>query len=159
MLTIADNDGGLTLSASPTTVVRGGTVTATWSGIANATATDWIGLYTPGAANTAYIDWIYVSCSKTAGAARASGSCPFVVPSTVAPGTYQLRLLPNGGSHCSLLRVMTLRSNDGAPPERAIRGSMAVVRKDPAEQQPQAVSAKVSVLWRPSFGKCSEGPR
>ena len=24
---------------------------------------------------------------------------------------------------------------------------MAVVRKDPAEQQPQAVSAKVSVLW------------
>ena len=97
MLTITDNDGGTTLSASPTTVAPGGTITATWSGIANPTATDWIGLYTPGAANTAFIDWIYVSCSQTAGAARASGSCPFVVPSTVAPGTYQLRLLANDG--------------------------------------------------------------
>ena len=51
----------------------------------------------PGAANTAFIDWIYVSCSGTPGAARASGSCPFVVPATVAPGTYQLRLLANDG--------------------------------------------------------------
>ena len=33
--------------------------------------------YTLGAVNTAFIDWIY--CSKTPGAARASGSCPFLV--------------------------------------------------------------------------------
>ena len=97
VLTITDNDGGTTLSASPTTVAPGGTITATWSGIANPSTTDWIGLYTPGAANTAYIDWIYVSCSQTAGAAQASGSCPVIVPSTVAPGTYQLRLLANDG--------------------------------------------------------------
>ena len=97
VLTITDNDGGTTLSASPTTVAPGGTITATWSGIAAPTATDWIGLYTPGAANTAYIQWIYVSCSQSAGAPRASGSCPLVVPSTVAAGTYQLRLLANDG--------------------------------------------------------------
>ena len=98
VLTITDNDvAAPTLSVSPTTIAAGGTVTATWSGIATPTATDWIGLYTPGAANTAYIDWIYVSCSQTPGAARASGSCPFVVPTTVAPGTYQLRLLANDG--------------------------------------------------------------
>ena len=91
--------GGTTLSVSPTTVAPGGTITATWSGIATPSATDWLGLYTPGAANTAYLDWIYVSCSQSAGAARASGACPFVVPSTVAPGTYQLqlRLLANDG--------------------------------------------------------------
>ena len=100
VLTITDNDGGgggTTLSVSPTTIAAGGTVTATWSGIATPTTTDWIGLYAPGAANTAFIDWIYVSCSKTPGAAQASGSCPFVVPTTVAPGTYQLRLLANDG--------------------------------------------------------------
>ena len=89
--------GGTTLSASPTRIAPGGTITATWSGIATPSATDWLGLYTPGAANTAYIDWIYVSCSQRAGAARASGSCPFVVPSTVAPGLYELRLLANNG--------------------------------------------------------------
>jgi hypothetical protein len=98
VLTITDNDAAApTLSVSPTTIAAGGTVTATWSGIATPTTTDWIGLYTPGAANTAYIHWIYVSCSQTPGAARASGSCAFVVPATVAPGTYQLRLLANDG--------------------------------------------------------------
>ncbi len=97
VLTITDNDGGVTLSASPTTVVRGDTLTATWSGIPSPTARDWIGLYTPGAAPSAFIQWIYVSCSQTPGAARAAGSCPFGVPSTVAPGPYQLRLLANDG--------------------------------------------------------------
>ena len=97
VLTITDNDGGTTLSASPTTVAPGGTITATWSGIANPSTTDWIGLYTPGAGNTAFIDWIYVSCSKSPGSPRASGSCSFVVPTSVAPGTYQLRLLANNG--------------------------------------------------------------
>ena len=98
VVTITDNDGGgTTLSVSPTTIPAGGTVTATWSGIASPTPGDWIGLYTPGASNTGHIDWIYVSGSKTPGAAQASGSRPFVVPGSLAPGTYQLRLLANDG--------------------------------------------------------------
>ena len=96
VLTITDNDtAGTSLSVSPTNIVPGGTVTATWNGIVTPSPTDWIGLYTPGAAIPSYIDWIYVSCSKTPGSAQASGSCPFTVPASVAPGTYQLRLLSN----------------------------------------------------------------
>jgi hypothetical protein len=86
---------GPTLSVSPTTVPAGGSVTVTWSGIASPTATDWIGLFAPGAPNTAYLAWIYVSCSQTPGSAMAAGSCAFTIPSGVAPGTYQLRLLAN----------------------------------------------------------------
>jgi CARDB len=86
----------LTLTASPTSIPAGGTLTASWSGITSPTSTDWIGMYAPGAADTAYIDWIYVSCSKTPGGAMASGSCPFVVPSSTTSGTYQLRLFANG---------------------------------------------------------------
>ena len=98
VLTITDNDAaGPTLTESPTTIPRGNTVTATWSGIAAPTARDWMGLYAPTAGNTSFIDWIYVSCSKTPSSAVASGSCPFIVPTTVAPGTYQLRLLANDG--------------------------------------------------------------
>jgi hypothetical protein len=89
--------GSLTLTASPATVAPGSAITAAWSGIAAPTVTDWIGLYTPGAANTAYIDWVYVSCTTTPGNAAASGSCNVGVPSFVAPGTYQLRLLANDG--------------------------------------------------------------
>ena len=88
---------GVQLSTNPSTVAPGGTVTATWSGIANPTATDWIGLYMAGAANTDYIDWIYVNCSKTASTAHASGACPFPVPATLAAGSYELRLLANDG--------------------------------------------------------------
>jgi hypothetical protein len=78
---------GATLSASPSTAGPGGTVTATWSGIASPTSGDWIALYTAGAPNSSLITWRY-----TGGAA--SGSVPFSIPS-VSPGTYELRLLAN----------------------------------------------------------------
>lgn len=94
-LTVAPS--GPQLSVSPGSVAAGGTVTATWSGIATPTPADWIGLYSPAAPDTSYLAWIYVSCSQTPGAARAAGSCAFVVPSGLAPGTYELRLLANNG--------------------------------------------------------------
>src|SRR5207249_11010438 len=55
----------------------------------------WIGLYAPGSGNNAYLAWIYVSCSQSRAAASAAGSCPFTIPSGLAPGSYELRLYPN----------------------------------------------------------------
>src|SRR5262249_33731549 len=75
----------------------GGSVSATWSGIAAPTPTDWIGLYASGAGDGAFLAWLYVSCSQTPGAARASGSCTLQVPGGVAPGVYQLRLFAANG--------------------------------------------------------------
>jgi hypothetical protein len=97
VLTITDDDPAPspTLTVSPTTIARGSPVTASWSAIPTPTPGDWIGLYTPGAANPSFVDWIYVSCTKTRGGAAASGSCPFVVPSTVPTGMYQLRIFAN----------------------------------------------------------------
>src|SRR4029453_5168313 len=83
-------------TASPATVAAGGTVTATWSGLAAPMATDRIGLYTPGASNSEFLAWIYVSCSQTPGSPRASGACPFPVPSSLPPGGYELRLVRSG---------------------------------------------------------------
>ncbi len=76
---------GASLSASPTPIPAGGTLTAAWSGIAAPTPTDWLALYAPGAADTAFLAWRY-----TTGAA--SDSMPFIIPATLAPGTYELRL-------------------------------------------------------------------
>jgi len=82
-----------TVSAAPATANSGGNLTVTWSGIANASSTNWIGLYLPGAPSTAHNgNWMYVSCSKTAGSARASGSCTFPLPAGLASGTYEVRL-------------------------------------------------------------------
>ena len=86
---------GPPLTVTPTTIVAGGSVTATWGTIANATSTDWIALFPAGAGNNFYIDWMYVSCSRTPGSAVPSGSCPVVIPSGAAPGTYELRLFRN----------------------------------------------------------------
>ena len=79
-----------TLSASPTSVAPGASVTATWSGIAKPTSTDWLGMHTPSAPNNSYVTWRYTN-------GAASGSLPVTVPGSVAPGTYQLRLFAQNG--------------------------------------------------------------
>ncbi len=88
-VTAAAGCTGTSLGASPTSVPAGGSVTATWSNIC-APGADWIGLFTPGAPDTSHVTWGY-----TTGAA--SGSVPFAIPATLAPGTYELRLFSNNG--------------------------------------------------------------
>jgi hypothetical protein len=76
-------------------VAPGGTVTISWSGVANPTTEDWIGLYQPGTPNSSYMDWFWdSSCTRSVGTnALSSGSCTYTMP-TVA-GTYEFRLFPN----------------------------------------------------------------
>jgi glucose/arabinose dehydrogenase len=107
-LTVAAN---LSFSVMPTSVPMGGTVTATWSGISAPTATDWIGLYAAGAPDTAYIEWIYVSCSQTPTSPASSGSCPFTMPSGLAFGPYELRLFSNNGFVRVAASAFTVTSN------------------------------------------------
>jgi hypothetical protein len=83
---------GPILNVAPTSVPARESVTATWSGIAAPTPTDWVGLYAEGAAGGAYLAWIYVSCSQTPGPAHASGSCVIQIPPIARPGRYELRL-------------------------------------------------------------------
>jgi len=94
---IAVGVAGPALKASPTTATLGGTVTATWTAIPSPTDLDWIGLYVPGAPDTSYLAWVYVSCSQVPGGAAAAGSCPFVIPASLTPGPYELRLYSNNG--------------------------------------------------------------
>jgi hypothetical protein len=85
------------LTASPTTVPAGGTVTVTWDSIPTPTALDWIGLYAPGSPNTAHLDFIYVGCFKSPTTPRAAGTDTIPLPVGLAPGSYELRLLANDG--------------------------------------------------------------
>ncbi len=81
--------GGPTLSASPLSIGPGGIETATWSGISNPQAGDWIGLYASGAADTDR-EYGYILTGGTA-----SGTAGYQLPSTLAAGTYELRLFAN----------------------------------------------------------------
>jgi len=84
------------VSVSPSTIPHGQLTTINWSGIQSPTSTDWLAVYVPGASNSQYLDWIYVSCSKTPGSPLVSGSCSFNMP-PITPGTYEVRLLSNNG--------------------------------------------------------------
>jgi hypothetical protein len=95
--TVTSGNGEPILTVSPASIPAGGTVTATWTGIAVPTSTDWIGLFASSAADTVFIDWLYVSCSKSPGSPEASGSCSFIVPASLSPGDYELRLFANDG--------------------------------------------------------------
>jgi RHS repeat-associated protein len=79
---------GGNLTVSPGLTVPGGSVSAAWSAIAAPSATDWIGLYTPGASVTAPISWQYTN-------GAASGNAPYAIPAGLAFGTYELRLFSN----------------------------------------------------------------
>jgi hypothetical protein len=86
------------LTVGETTVPRGGSLFVTWAGVASPSTLDWIAQYIPGALNTSYgPNWVYDnSNTQTPGAqALATGSLYFTVPTSFAPGIYELRLLTN----------------------------------------------------------------
>jgi hypothetical protein len=87
--------GGATLGATPSSVSVGGTVTVSWSNVSSPTSHDWIGLYHPGDADSAFIDWKWDnSCTQTAGGTSlSSGNCSFTMPNVA--GTYEFRLFSN----------------------------------------------------------------
>lgn len=79
-----------TLSVNPDSVVRGGQVEAAWSDIPSPADRDWIGLYEPGAPNTAYRSWMYTD-------GQPGGAVPFSIPASTPPRQYELRLFSNNG--------------------------------------------------------------
>jgi hypothetical protein len=95
------------LTAGPTSIPAGGTLTAAWK--AAQRATDWIGLYPKGAPDSSYVNWIYVSCSKNPGPPRASGSCPLIVPASLQRGSYELRLFTNGYTALAISNLLSIR--------------------------------------------------
>jgi hypothetical protein len=87
--------GAGTLTASPSAVAPGGTVTVSWSNVSGAAVKDWIGRYTGASGDVYYEDWKYTSsCAQNpGGSAKTSGSCTFTMP--LSPGTYEFRLFAN----------------------------------------------------------------
>jgi len=76
-----------TVAESPSPVAKGSALTATWSGIASPTSTDWVGLYpSSGTPNSGHIAYQFTNGAS-------SGSLQITVPASAATGsTYELRL-------------------------------------------------------------------
>jgi hypothetical protein len=87
---------GFILTASPTSVPAGATVTVTWTNNPNPSSTDSIRLFRIG---TGYVGTpIYVTCTETPNVPLASGSCPYAMPTTPVPSSYVFRLTNDAGA-------------------------------------------------------------
>jgi hypothetical protein len=82
------------LSVSPNVTSPGGTVTVTWTAISSS-STDWIGLYVPGSSPSAYLQWMFVSCSQAPNTVHNSGTCAFPTSGSLPKGSYEMRLMSN----------------------------------------------------------------
>jgi len=94
------------LTAAPSSVSAGGTISIAWTAPAGRPVNDWIGLYKVGAAGSAFGWWKY-----TGGA----GTGSFNVPAPSASGQYEFRyLLNNGFSESARSNVVTVGSGGGS---------------------------------------------
>src|SRR5438067_1346450 len=101
--------GATALAASPPNVTGGQSVTATWSNMPYPHPTDSISYSVSLHDALPIFDYVRISsCTHTPGStAPASGSCPFVMPTTA--GTYQQRLFTsNNSTHLAISDVVTV---------------------------------------------------
>jgi len=80
------------LSVRPAIIPQGGSVSANWTGIPAPTASDWIGLYVPGAPDSP------TPTATVLTTRQSSGQVAFPLSATLAPGTYELRLFNGTGT-------------------------------------------------------------
>jgi uncharacterized protein YegP (UPF0339 family) len=144
------------LAASPAAVSPGGKLTVTWSGVSAPSATDWVGLYAPGAPAGSYLGWFYdSSCTQSAAtSAGASGSCSYTLPAALAPGAYQLRLEARNGytvlASSGQITVGTPSSSPAGDPVVVAVGDIACAPGDVSDSCRQAETAGLAGAQHPS---------
>lgn len=111
-----------TLTASPTSVSGGQSVTVSWDGL-DPTGNDWISLHPAGTPDSSYLSWQYANGS--------SGSLAFAAPQD--PGQYEFRLFRNG-------------------PKVATSNTFEVLSAPPPPPPPPPGPAISQVIFNPSGG-------
>jgi hypothetical protein len=76
------------VTANPASVAAGGALTVSWQNIGAPSTTDWLALVPASAPDSGWVSWIY-------GSGNASDSLLFPLSSTLAAGSYQVRLFSN----------------------------------------------------------------
>lgn len=108
--------------------VSGNKITATWTIPPGRPTADWIGVFPRGSA-TGFIDWVYVSGSRTEGPV-AGATAVF----TVVPGEYDVRYI-DAGSGALYVPLATALATVGVP-------------VDPVDPPPDETIPQPNVPWR-----------
>lgn len=157
----------VTLTASPSTVQAGGTITVNFTitiGASNAKTTDWIGLFaTSAVGGTSYVTFQYNDPLRT------SGTMTFTAPST--PGTYNFRYLPrNFYVPAGISNTVLVQTTSANPPSLAFTanptniptGSSAVLSWEFSDSAGTCIGARGTPGWvgsKPTSGTFSTSPQ
>ena len=111
------------IALSATTVVPGGTVTATIANGPGKTG-DWVALFAGGAGDGTYLDWKYLNGTQSKpGSGMTAAAVAFTMPAT--PGPYNVRLFLND-STTKLATSSTITVTAGAVPSIALSATTVV---------------------------------
>lgn len=145
---VGSNMGPALVQAS-TPAQHGGVLDVAWSGIPNPSATDWVGVFEPGAPATAYLDWIY-----TGGTTAGSGSLELNHTNLTPGETYELRLYANN-SYTQLAAGPNLTLDPAGP--TVIAASTPAIRGQSLEVAWSGIDMPTPTDWIGIFAPGSTG--
>jgi YD repeat-containing protein len=129
------------LSETPGTVVAGGSVAVTWSGVCAPNGSDIVRMFTTGGVNTGAAQW-------TGG--TASGSLSFSIPAAMAAGSYQLRFYAQNSALLVTSNTFTVTTSDLDLDETQADSTLRVVADQVQRKtQPRARLSHTALLMLP----------
>jgi hypothetical protein len=134
--TVTVTAAGPSLAVSPVSPVAGGTLTVAWRSIAAPTATDWVGVYSAGAADADYVMRAYTN-------GRGTDRMLIALPNGISTGPYELRLFANN----TLTRLATSNGLNVVPAPGLAAGVTSVPRGGKLSVSWMAIAAPTSTDW------------
>jgi len=139
------------ISATPSSVAPGGSVTVSWTNRVTATKGDGFGLYHPGDSDYAPIDWIWDdTCSYAMGTtAVASGSCSYTMPAS--GGSYEFRLFSNNSYiRLAVSNSVSVGATASAAPTTSTTTTTAPGTAGSGDAKRGPVHSPSAPLWHPA---------
>jgi YVTN family beta-propeller protein len=149
---------GVPLSVSPGLSAPGGSTTATWSSLFGPNGADFVGLFQPDAPNSAPLSRVYTNgTTSPGGSGAAGGSVSLPIPTGLASGSYEVRLVAGTSGGTLARSTLTVANGPVATNDSYSTGVERVLTVPPPgvlanDTDADSPSLQVTALTKPAHG-------